>query len=55
VQAKYPNVKPVVGGLDDSNIIKEAAAKADIVIRELCPWFWWTKSLHCERLTDHHH
>lgn len=32
VQAKYPNVKPVIGGLDDSNIIKEAAAKADIVI-----------------------
>ncbi|ETS86174.1 hypothetical protein PFICI_00002 [Pestalotiopsis fici W106-1] len=32
VQAKYPKVKPVIGGLDDSDIIKKAASQADIVI-----------------------
>ena len=33
VKKAYPNVTPVLGGLDDYKIIKEQAAKADIVIR----------------------
>jgi len=33
VKKSYPNLEVVLGGLDDSNIIKHAAADADIVIR----------------------
>ena len=32
VSAAYPNVRIVNGSLDDSNIIEEESAKADIVI-----------------------
>lgn len=34
VQTKYPKINAIIGGLDDSDIIKDAASKADIVIRE---------------------
>lgn len=33
VTAVYPNVKLVLGGLDDSDLLQEEAAKADVVIR----------------------
>jgi hypothetical protein len=29
----FPNVRIVIGGLDDSDILKEEASKADVVIR----------------------
>lgn len=32
VQSKYPKINAIIGGLDDSDIIKDAASKADIVI-----------------------
>ncbi|KAI4594576.1 hypothetical protein KJ359_007664 [Pestalotiopsis sp. 9143b] len=32
VQTKYPKINAIIGGLDDSDIIKDAASKADIVI-----------------------
>ncbi|EME80076.1 uncharacterized protein MYCFIDRAFT_63394 [Pseudocercospora fijiensis CIRAD86] len=32
VKSQYPNVRPVIGGLDDSSIIEEEASKADIVL-----------------------
>jgi N-acetyl-gamma-glutamylphosphate reductase len=34
VQKAYPNVRVVLGGLDDAEILKTEAAKADIVLRE---------------------
>ena len=33
VKKAYPNIRIVLGGLDDSDILKEEAAKADIVLR----------------------
>lgn len=33
VRAAYPDVRVVIGGLDDSAIIEEESAKADIVLR----------------------
>lgn len=36
VKSKFPNLRPVIGGLDDFDIIKEEAAQADIVLREYC-------------------
>lgn len=35
VKKSFPNVRIVLGGNDDSDIIKEEAAKADIVLRKL--------------------
>ena len=32
VKSLYPNVRPVIGGLDDSSIIEEEASKAHIVL-----------------------
>lgn len=37
VKKTYPSVRIVLGGLDDSAILKEEAAKADIVLRESQP------------------
>jgi hypothetical protein len=37
VQAAYPDVRIVIGGLDDSAILEEEAAKADIVLRIVHP------------------
>lgn len=34
VKKAYPSVRIVLGGLDDFDILKEEAAKADIVLRE---------------------
>lgn len=34
VKKAYPSVRIVLGGLDDSAILKEEAAKADIVLRK---------------------
>lgn len=34
VTDKYPDAKPVIGNLDDFDVIKEAASQADIVLRE---------------------
>lgn len=34
VKKAFPNVRIVLGGNDDSDILKEEAAKADIVLRE---------------------
>lgn len=34
VKAKYPNVRIVLGGLDDDQVLRDEAAKADIVLRE---------------------
>ena len=34
VQGAFPRVKPVIGTLDDYEVIKDAASKADIVIRK---------------------
>lgn len=34
VKKAYPSVRIVIGGLDDSDIIKEEAAKADVVLRK---------------------
>lgn len=33
VQKQYPKLRPVIGGLDDSKLLEEEAAKADVVIR----------------------
>lgn len=33
VKKAYPNVRIVLGGLDDSDLLKEEAAKADVVLR----------------------
>lgn len=33
VKKAYPNVRIVQGGLDDSDLLKEEAAKADVVLR----------------------
>ena len=33
VEKAYPNVRTVLGGLDDSDLLEEEAAKADIVLR----------------------
>lgn len=33
VQKAFPNVRVVLGGLDDSEILEEEAAKADVVLR----------------------
>lgn len=35
VKKAYPNVRIVLGGLDDSELLKEEAAKADVVLRQL--------------------
>lgn len=34
VKAAYPNIRIVLGDLDDSSILEEEAAKADIVLRK---------------------
>lgn len=34
---KYPNVKVVKGTFDDSDLLTQAASKADIVVRKLFP------------------
>jgi hypothetical protein len=34
VKKAFPNVRTVLGGNDDSELLKEEAAKADIVLRE---------------------
>lgn len=34
VKKVFPNVRIVLGGNDDSEILKEEAAKADVVLRE---------------------
>lgn len=38
VKKAYPSVRIVLGGLDDSDILKEEAAKADVVLRASFPW-----------------
>jgi N-acetyl-gamma-glutamylphosphate reductase len=35
VKKAFPNVRIVLGGNDDSDVLKEEAGKADIVLREL--------------------
>lgn len=35
VKKSYPNVRLVLGGLDDSKLLEEEAAKAHIVLRTL--------------------
>jgi hypothetical protein len=35
VKKAYPNIRIVLGGNDDSDLIKEEAAKADVVLRKL--------------------
>ena len=35
VKKAFPNVRIVLGGNDDSELLKEEAAKADVVLREL--------------------
>lgn len=37
VKQAYPNIRIVLGGLDDSNLLKEEAAKADVVLRMFLP------------------
>lgn len=44
VRAAYPDVRIVIGGLDDSSILEEEAAKADIVLRK-------STSTHCDALS----
>lgn len=34
VTTAYPSVRIVLGGLDDSHLIREEAAKADVVLRK---------------------
>lgn len=34
VKKAYPNVRIVIGGNDDADLLKEEASKADIVIRQ---------------------
>ncbi len=36
VRKAFPNVRIVLGGLDDSETLEEEAAKADIVLRMPC-------------------
>ena len=38
VKKAFPNVRIVLGGLDDSDILEEEAAKADIVLRKNNAW-----------------
>jgi len=35
VKEKYPHVRVVIGDLDSSDLIKEEASKADVVLRKL--------------------
>ena len=35
VEKAFPNVRIVLGGNDDSEILKEEAAKADVVLRKI--------------------
>jgi hypothetical protein len=35
VKKAFPNVRIVLGGNDDSDVLKEEAAKADVVLRGL--------------------
>jgi hypothetical protein len=35
VQASYPSIRIVLGDLDNSELLKEEAAKADVIIRTL--------------------
>ena len=35
VKKAFPNVRIVLGGNDDSEILKEEAAKADVVLRKI--------------------
>lgn len=37
VKKAYPNVRIVLGGNDDSEILKKEAANADVVLRKLPP------------------
>lgn len=37
VTSAYPKVRIVLGGLDDSELIEEEAAKADVVLRKYTP------------------
>lgn len=37
VKKAYPSARIVLGDLDNSAVLKEEAAKADIVLRELVP------------------
>ena len=39
VKKAFPNVRIVLGGLDDSVVLEEEAAKADIVLRTAEPHF----------------
>lgn len=36
VKAAYPSLRIVIGGLDDSELLKKEAASADIILR-MCP------------------
>lgn len=37
VKKAYPHIRIVLGGLDDSDLLKEEAAKADVVLRMFLP------------------
>ena len=38
VKKQYPNIRIVLGGLDNSEIIKDESSKADIVLRRFRHW-----------------
>jgi hypothetical protein len=45
VKKAFPNVRIVLGGNDDSDVLKEEAAKADVVLREFDIRILTTKEL----------
>lgn len=47
VKKAFPNIRIVLGGNDDSDLLKEEAAKADVVLRISTP------SLHKHHATSH--
>lgn len=47
VKKAFPNIRIVLGGNDDSDLLKEEAAKADVVLRIFTP------SLHKYHATSH--
>lgn len=51
VRAAYPDVRVVIGGLDDSAIIEEESAKADIVLRNSSPFLYWRQKVHTANMS----
>ena len=38
IAAAYPKVRLVYGTLDDSKVIEDESARADIILRKISPW-----------------